>query len=151
MTDFQIKNYGDSYNDQTDYHTPDFSKISKFQPLNLTKYFTNTTYQNENQQEYTNTTTESLDVKEIKDVIVEIFSESFKENTEILASTNEDFTINHFKTFLQNICTQFNDLNQSKQKEQQNKKELNEQCKKISEPITSERTRICKLIKSEKN
>ncbi|KAL7715605.1 hypothetical protein QTN25_006918 [Entamoeba marina] len=107
----------------------------EFQQLNLTNYFTNTTYQNENQQEYTNTTTESLDGKEIKDVIVEIFSESFKENTEMFATTNEDFTINHFKTFLQNICTQFNDLNQSKQKEQQNKKELNEQCKKIERQV----------------
>ncbi|KAL7715611.1 hypothetical protein QTN25_006924 [Entamoeba marina] len=102
-------------------------------------------------KKYHNTTPESLDGKEIKNIIVEIFSEGFKENTEILATTNEDFTINHFKTFLQNICTQFNDLNQSKQKEQQIKTKLYKQCQKLKKQLCEKEQDYIQKIKNLQN
>ncbi|KAL7720452.1 hypothetical protein QTN25_002220 [Entamoeba marina] len=94
------------------------------QPI-LTTHFINTPCENENQmqQGYFKTTNEGLDGKEIKNIITEMFSESFKENTEI-GSLNDDFTIDHFKSFLKNIFTQFNGL-----------KELHKQCQKLKRQL----------------
>ncbi|KAL7717814.1 hypothetical protein QTN25_004878 [Entamoeba marina] len=115
MADIPISNYGDYYLDNND--TPDFSDISIDE----------------------NDSNKGLDGNEIRNILVQMFPENLKDNTEIISS-DDVFTIDHFKSFLQNISTKFNDLKKPKQQELQNqlqklKKQLNEKEQKYIQEI----------------
>ncbi|KAL7720448.1 hypothetical protein QTN25_002216 [Entamoeba marina] len=154
MTEIPITEVNGDNKYLNDCHTPNFSDLSSDEEyLNIinepqyqqeeeiqqpifTNDFINTSCENENQiqQGYFDTTNEGLDGKEIKNIIAEMFPESFKENTEI-DSLNDDFTINHFKSFLKNIYTQFNELKESKQQEKPKKTESKNQLQKLKRQL----------------